>query len=133
MFDEYFMQLTNGSGKYCMTAQEDNAILEAMIRGAQAGLVDFKRIMVMRAASNFDREYPGETAAQSLLFDTSGGFGIALANLYNAGRPIVDDILGNWKKTWEKGIKVTNYAGDIFDTVPDGYKPDIGTPAGQVG
>lgn len=47
-FDEYYLLLTNGSGKYCMTAQEDNAVLEAMIRGAKAGLVDFLRIMVMR-------------------------------------------------------------------------------------
>lgn len=116
-----------------MTAQEDNAILEAMLRGAKAGLVDFTRIMVMRAGSNFDRQYPGETAAQSLFDDVSGGFPISLANLYNAGKPIIDDILGNWAQTWEKGIKVTNYAGDILDTVPDGFTPDIGTVYGQIG
>lgn len=116
-----------------MTAQEDNAILEAMIRGAKAGLVDFTRIMVMRAGSNFDREHPGETAYTNLFNDNSGGFPISLANLYNAGRPIVDDILASWDKTWKGGIKVKNYAGDIFDTVPDGYPPDIGTPNGSVG
>jgi len=65
-----------------------------MICGAAGGLVDVTRIMVMQAASNFDREHLGKTAAQSLLSDTSDGFGIALDNLYNAGRPIIDDILG---------------------------------------
>lgn len=116
-----------------MTAQEDNAVLEAMIRGAKAGLVDFTRIMVMRAGSNFDREYPGETAAQNLFSDNSGGFGISLANLYNAGKSIVDDILGKWDGTYKKGIKVQNYAGDILNTVPGAYPPDIGTGYGQTG
>jgi purine nucleoside permease len=39
---------TNGSGIYCMTAQEDNATLEVMVRAALAGLVDFARIIIMR-------------------------------------------------------------------------------------
>lgn len=47
-FEQYFQQVTNGSGKYAMTAQEDAAVLEVMIRGAQAGLVDFERCLVMR-------------------------------------------------------------------------------------
>lgn len=39
---------TNGSGQYCMTAQEDNASLEVLVRMAIEGLVDFSRVMVMR-------------------------------------------------------------------------------------
>jgi purine nucleoside permease len=39
---------TNGSGVYCMTAQEDNATLEVLTRLAIEGLVDFARIIVMR-------------------------------------------------------------------------------------
>lgn len=133
-FEEYFMRVTNGSGKYCMTAQEDAAIMEVMVRGAVAKLVDLERIVVMRATSNFDRGYPGETAAHSLLFDVSGGFSISLANLYNAGRPIVDDILTNWKKGgWERGINAKNYVGDIFGTVMNGNKMDIGTDYAQTG
>jgi len=117
-----------------MTAQEDNAVAEVLLRGAAASLVDFSRFMVMRAASNFDRGYPGETAAQSLLFDTSGGFGISLKNLYNSGKPIIDDILGNWRKNgWQKGIKATNYAGDILNTLNSTYPADIGTPNGSIG
>ncbi|TQS32785.1 hypothetical protein Golomagni_06891, partial [Golovinomyces magnicellulatus] len=34
---------TNGTGVYCMSAQEDNAVLEGLIRGAIEGLVDFSR------------------------------------------------------------------------------------------
>ena len=43
---------TNGTGVYCMTAQEDNANLEVMVRAAIEGLVDFSRIMVMRAGES---------------------------------------------------------------------------------
>lgn len=42
---------TNGSGAYCMTAQEDNATLEVMVRAAIQGLVDFARIIFMRTGS----------------------------------------------------------------------------------
>ena len=125
-FSDYFSLLTNGSGKYCMTAEEDNAVLEAMIRAASAGLVDFTRIMLMRTASNFDRQYPGQTAYESLFKSSSGGFHLATANIYIAGKPIIDDILANWASVYKKGIKVGNYAGDILHTVPDGYTPNIG-------
>jgi purine nucleoside permease len=39
---------SNGSAIYCMTAQEDSAVLEVMVRGAVFGLVDYARIIVMR-------------------------------------------------------------------------------------
>ena len=39
---------TNGTGAYCMTAQEDNANMEVMVRAAIEGLVDFSRIIIMR-------------------------------------------------------------------------------------
>jgi purine nucleoside permease len=41
---------TNGSAVYCTTAQEDGAILAAMLRGTLAGKVDYGRIMVMRSS-----------------------------------------------------------------------------------
>lgn len=44
-FAIYTSVITNGTGVYCSTAQEDNASLEALMRGAMAGLVDFSRII----------------------------------------------------------------------------------------
>lgn len=43
---------TNGTGSYCMTAQEDNATLEVLVRMAVAGLVDFGRVIVMRTGKS---------------------------------------------------------------------------------
>ena len=59
-FENTTSLFTNGSGVYCTTAQEDNATLEALLRGAIANLTDFSRIIVMRTASDFDRPYAGE-------------------------------------------------------------------------
>lgn len=44
---------TNGTGVYCMSAQEDNAILEGLVRGTIAGLVDFSRVILYRAGSYY--------------------------------------------------------------------------------
>src|SRR3954452_14470398 len=67
-FNQYVSLLTNGSGNYCMTAQEDNAVLESFVRAALFRLVDFSRIIILRTGANFDRPPPGETAVEQLLY-----------------------------------------------------------------
>jgi purine nucleoside permease len=42
---------TNGTGKYCMTGQEDSAILEVLVRMTISRLVDFSRVIVMRTGT----------------------------------------------------------------------------------
>ncbi len=51
------------------------------------------------------------------------GFPIAIANIYNAGIEIVKGIVKAWDCTYKKGIKPTNYIGDIFGSL--GGKPDF--------
>lgn len=43
--ESYAKLLTNGTAQYCITAQEDNATLEALLRGAQTKRIDFSRII----------------------------------------------------------------------------------------
>lgn len=96
--------LTDGKGAYCTTQQEDNATYEALKRGAGAGLVDLRRIAVLRAGSDFDRPYAGQTSTANLLdYAQQGGFAIALQNLYVAGRPLVAEITSNWR-AWRDGV-----------------------------
>ncbi|KAJ4420289.1 hypothetical protein N0V85_000637 [Neurospora sp. IMI 360204] len=114
---------TNGTGEYCMSAQEDNAVLEVLVRGAIQGLVDFGRVVVMRTGSDFDRPPPNVTAYQHLMADQNG-FATACANLGKAGVEIVRGILQGWEHTFQKGIKPTNYIGDIFGSL--GGQPDFG-------
>jgi purine nucleoside permease len=123
-FGNFTKLMTNGSGVYCTTAQEDNATLEAMVRGAAKGLVDFARIIVMRTASDFDRPYPGASPEFNLFYANQGAFEPALANIYLAGVPVVKGIINGWDQLFARGVNATNYIGDIFSTL--GGTPDFG-------
>ncbi|KUJ09581.1 purine nucleoside permease [Mollisia scopiformis] len=126
-FENTTTLFTNGSGIYCMTAQEDNATLEAMVRAAIRKAVDFSRIIVMRTASDFDRPYFGESVEDNLFYADQGGFEPAIQNIYLAGTPVVKGILSGWEKTFAKGVNATNYIGDIFGSL--GGTPDFGPGA----
>ena len=93
--------LTDGTGNYCTTQMEDNATLTALQRGADAGLLQFDRVALLRTASNFDREPEGMTAPESLSAK-SGGFGPATINAYRVGSKFADTVIGDWAN-WEKG------------------------------
>ncbi|KKY32479.1 putative purine nucleoside permease [Diaporthe ampelina] len=123
-FDNTTTLWTNGSGKYCMTAQEDNATLEVLLRMAIEGLVDFARIIVMRTGSDFDRPPPGVTAYEHLLINDQNGFEIAVENIYYAGVEIAKGVLGEWNCTFKDGVKPSNYIGDVFGSL--GGEPDFG-------
>ncbi|KAH6653807.1 putative purine nucleoside permease [Truncatella angustata] len=109
---------------YCMTAQEDSAVLQSIMRAHLAGLVDYTRTIVVRTASDFDRPPPGTSAYDHLLIDDQGGFTPAVDNIYLGGIEIVKGILLSWNCTFAAGIKPTNYVGDIFGSL--GGEPDFG-------
>jgi purine nucleoside permease len=94
--------LTDGKGRYCTTQQEDNATFEALRRGADAHLLDIRRVAVLRTGSNFDRPYRGQTAYDSLKA-SSGGLQPALANLVRAGMPLIQEIVARWDR-WAADI-----------------------------
>lgn len=125
-FENITILFTNSTGQYCTTAQEDNATLEALLRSAQANLVDFGRILVMRTASDFDRPYLNESDVQNLFYFEQGGFAPAIQNIYLAGIKVVQGIIDGWNE-FELGIESSNYIGDIFGTL--GGTPDFGLPS----
>ncbi|MBP5106904.1 purine-nucleoside phosphorylase [Pseudomonas protegens] len=99
--------LTDNKGTYCTTQQEDNSTYEALLRASREGLLDIQRLAVVRAGSDFDRPAPGASEVDNLLkYADQSGFVPALENLYRAGNPLVQDILGNWS-AWEKGVPET--------------------------
>jgi purine nucleoside permease len=112
-FSNYTKLVTNGTGNYCSTAQEDNATLEVLLRAATTKLVDFSRIIIMRTASDFDRPYPGEEASVNL-FESSkqGAFAPAIKNIYLGGIKVVEGILDGWNSTFVHGVNASNYVGE---------------------
>ncbi|MCX7055641.1 MAG: purine nucleoside permease [Proteobacteria bacterium] len=97
--------MTGGRGNYCTSQQEDNAILTALERGAQSGLLDRERIAVLRTGSDFDRPYPGQSVIDSMLRqrEVTGAFSIAAENLVRAGLPLVTEIATHWD-AWRDGV-----------------------------
>lgn len=127
-FSNYTKLVTNGTGNYCTTAQEDNATLEVLVRAAATNLVDFARIIIMRTASDFDRPWPGQPASVNLFFSSQqGAFEPAIQNIYLAGIKVVEGILDGWNATFSKGVAASNYIGDIFGTL--GGEADFGPAA----
>lgn len=98
----YVSLTTDGQGNYCTTQMEDNATLAALKRGADAGLLQFNRIALLRTASNFDREAPGQDVGTSLSAK-SGGFLPSTHNAYRVGHALTADILSHWD-VWSNGV-----------------------------
>lgn len=126
-FENTTLLFTNHHGIYCSTQQEDNATLNALLRGALSGLLDFSRIIVMRTGSDFDRQFPGQSAADNLFIGLFGteGFDLAIANIAVAGVPVVQGIRAGWNTKFRAGVPASNYIGDIFGSL--GGKPDFGS------
>ncbi|MBF9003571.1 purine-nucleoside phosphorylase [Vibrio nitrifigilis] len=99
----YTTMVTNGKANYCTTQMEDNASLTALKRGAEAGKLDFNRILVMRTGSNFDREAPNQTPIESLSAK-SGGYMPAVINAYRVSNTLAQKIVTDWPH-WENGVK----------------------------
>ncbi|KAK6510785.1 hypothetical protein TWF506_009881 [Arthrobotrys conoides] len=127
-FGNLTILLTNGTGEYCTTQQEDNASLAVLVRAAAADLVDFGRVIILRTASDFDRAPPGVDELYHLLQAPQGGFAGAIANIYVAGVRFVNEIVTQWDGMYRVGIRPTNYIGDILNALgsPHGHVPDIG-------
>ena len=122
-FENTCRSFTNNKGNYYVAAQEDNATLAGLIRGAVMKKVDFSRIIILRAGCNFDRPPPTGEFPSMPLHSSHGGFEIAIANLYLTGIEIVEGILSTWEEIFEVGIAPENYVGDVLGQL--GGRPDF--------
>lgn len=118
-FANYTKLITNGTAEYCATQQEDSATMEAMVRAARFGLVDFSRIVVLRTCSDFtySDDYTGRNT--TYFFDDvyQGGISASLTNLVVASRPLIKDILRNFEVYNNGTYAPDNYIGDYFNSL----------------
>jgi purine nucleoside permease len=63
--------------------------------------MDLKRVMVLRAVSNYDRQPRGLTAAESLARQRIGKYAAYLPSLeaaYRVGHAVVSELLVHWRQ-----------------------------------
>jgi purine nucleoside permease len=96
-------QWTEGKSDFCMSADEEGGIFTGLQRLDDAGRIDMSRVMVLRVATDFDSQYPGQTADESLAdgLDSTFGF-VGLDNIYLTGSPVVREIIDHWDR-WQDG------------------------------
>jgi purine nucleoside permease len=90
---------TSGKGNYMIAGMEDTGTMQALTFLSQAGRVDLQRVLVLRTVSNYDREPPGTTAADSLKTMVSGNYSAyfpALEAAQIVGDKVVRDIVEHW-------------------------------------
>jgi purine nucleoside permease len=92
---------TREKGNYVICAMEDTGTLQALTFLDQAGRVDLRRVLLLRTVSNYDREAPGTTAAESLKSMAAGNDSAYLPSLDAAeriGDKVVREILAHWEE-----------------------------------
>jgi purine nucleoside permease len=90
---------TSGKGNYMVAAMEDSGTMQALTFLSNAGRVDLQRVLVLRTVSNYDREAPGVSAAESLQEMVSGNYSAYMPALEAAqivGDKVVRDIVEHW-------------------------------------
>jgi purine nucleoside permease len=97
---------TQGKGNYMVCAMEDSGTLQALKFLDRAGRADFKRVLVLRTVSNYDREPPGANVAESLQSMVSGNYSAyfpALEAAEKVADKVVREIIEHWSEH-EKNI-----------------------------
>lgn len=96
---------TDGQGNYVTTAMEDTGTLQALTFLSQAGRVDLGRVLVLRAASNYDQPRPGLSAAESLAETKIGQYSAYLSALdaaWRVGHVVVEELVQHWDRYRER-------------------------------
>ncbi|UWZ84008.1 purine-nucleoside phosphorylase [Occallatibacter riparius] len=98
---EWMRYFTDGRGTFATTAMEDTGTLQSLHFLANAGRVDWSRVLVLRTVSNYDQQPRGLDAAQSLARQRIGNYSAYLPSLeaaYRVGHTVVNELLTNWAK-----------------------------------
>jgi len=126
---EYYTNvITQGKARPCHTNEDDQGRLLALFLGAVHKKIDWNRVSMIKAFSNFDRPPPQLTAYQSRYFVGEAATEPGLRNTWKSIIAVVDDVFANWDTIFEAGIKPNRYVGDLKERL--GGTSDFGTTAG---
>lgn len=100
--NDWVKYYSDGAGNYVTTAMEDTGTLQSLTWLARAKRADVNRVLVLRTASNFDMQWPGGDAAESLSGEKLGpGYSAYLPSLeaaHRVGSRVVHELVGNWAR-----------------------------------
>jgi purine nucleoside permease len=97
---------TKGEGNYMISAMEDTGTLQALTLLSRTGRADLNRVLVLRTVSNFDREAPGSTAAESLRGLVFGAYSAYIPAL-EAAQIVGDKVVRYLVDHWSEAAKTT--------------------------
>jgi purine nucleoside permease len=98
---DWVRYFTDGKGRFVTTAMEDTGTLRALTNLTHAGRADVRRALVLRTVSNYDMQWPGATAAQSLGGEKIGVYSAYLPSLeaaYAVGSRVVHELVRDWSR-----------------------------------
>jgi purine nucleoside permease len=99
--NEWMRYFSGGKGEFATTAMEDTGTLQSLRLLANAGRVDFSRVLVLRTVSNYDQQPRGMSAADSLARQRVGNYSAylpALEAAYTVGHAVVNELISHWDK-----------------------------------
>lgn len=88
---------TNDRDVLSNAAMEPAAYVGTLQRMSEKGLLDFKRVMMLRGASNYTMPPPAQDIL-STMGDESMGTAAAFESLHATGSVVIRELLGNWKE-----------------------------------
>ncbi len=97
--NDWVKYYTAGAGNYMISAMEDTGTMQSLTFLKNAGRVDLNRVLVLRTVSNFDREAPGSTPAESIKGLVGGVYSAYMPSLDAAqlvGGNVVHYLLEHW-------------------------------------
>jgi purine nucleoside permease len=98
---EWMRYFTDAQGTFATTAMEDTGTLLSLRWLANAGRVNFDRVLVLRAVSNYDQPPRGITAAENLERNRIGTYSAylpALEAAYEVGHTVASELLTHWQR-----------------------------------
>ena len=90
---------TAGASTYAVCGMEDSGTMQSLTFLGHAGRVDARRVLILRAVSNFDQQRDGVSAAESIAetkIRTYSAYLPALDSAYAVGHVVVDRIVSDW-------------------------------------
>ena len=95
--ESWFNRWAGPQHRYLLGNQEDSGTLTALRALSHMGMVQWDKILLLRAGSNYDRPAPGVTALESLKDAISNGvpvsMHIALENIYRVANRFIDSVV----------------------------------------